>query len=79
MIGSVQFVDLYVPKFVQGDKGKVQDGTEEEPTGGKIMSAEYVFTTDNDLVTMKFTMSSYNKDADNNKDVVNFDGDLIAR
>ena len=43
------------------------------------MSAEYVFTTDNDLVTMKFTMSSYNKDADNNKDVVNFDGDLIAR
>ena len=64
---------------MQGDKGKVQDGTEEEPTGGKIMSAEYVFTTDNDLVTMKFTMSSYNKDADNNKDVVNFDGDLIAR
>ena len=79
MIGSVQFVDLYVPKFVQGDKGKVQDGTEEEPTGGKILQDKKSYTTDNDLVTMKFTMSSYNKDADNNKNVIDFDTCIVAR
>lgn len=79
MIGSVQFVEKYIPTFAQGENGKVQNGTEEEPSGGKIMSNQYSYTTDNDLVTMKLTMSSYNKDNDNNKDVIDFDRDIVAR
>lgn len=79
MIGSVQFIDKYIPTFAEGENGKVENGTEEEPTGGKIWKCMYSYTTDNDLVTMKFTMSSYNKDADNNKDVIDFDRDVVAR
>ena len=30
MIGSVQFVEKYIPTFAQGENGKVQNGTEEE-------------------------------------------------
>lgn len=79
LIGSIQFVEKYIPTFAQGENGKVQNGTEEEPTGGKIWKSMQSYTTDNDLVTMKFTMSSYDKDADNNKDVINFDRDIVAR
>ena len=80
MIGSVQFVEKYIPTFAQGENGKVQNGTEEEPSGGKIWQNIHTHTTDNDLVTMKLTMSSYNKDADNNKDVVTgTEKDAVAR
>lgn len=79
MIGSVQFVDKYIPIFAEGENGKVKNGTEEEPTGGKIWKSIYSYTTDNDLVTQKYTLSSYNKEADNNKDVFSAETVLIAR
>ena len=55
-----------------------EDGTEAEPFGGKITQIEFMGSSDNDLVTQKYTMASYNKDADNNKDVVS-SGRLVAR
>lgn len=78
LIGSIQFVEKYIPTFSQGENGKVQNGTEEEPTGGKIWKSKIFYTTDNDLVTMKLTMASYDKEADNNKDVFK-ESHLIAR
>ena len=49
---------------------KDESETEESPIGGMITSFAGRCTSDNDLVTEKLTMESYNIDAMNNSNVI---------
>lgn len=73
MIGSIEFEPEYQEVY-----GSTTE-TEAVKNGGKIQSIGGAFTTDNDLVTQKFTMDSYIKDARNNSAVVKGERDIKAR
>ena len=66
-INSIEFIPL--AQIVYGAKDESE--TEEVSIGGMITNTSGWYTTDNDLVTQKYTMESYNIDAMNNSNVMN--------